>query len=42
MKKNQIWEVVMKVNEYTFSVLGSLNLKKRKKERQKFVIYENN
>lgn len=27
-EKNQIWEFIMKVNEYTFSVLGTLNLKK--------------
>lgn len=41
-KKNQIWEVVMKVNEYIFNVFGSLNLKMGEKEKQKFVIYENN
>lgn len=32
-EKNQIWEFIMKVNEYTFSVLGTLNLKKGEKRK---------
>lgn len=36
-EKNQIWEFIMKVNEYTFSVLGTLNLKKGGKKKDKNV-----